>query len=740
MVQSVLGQSYSDGTTYEPFKPSFDPITSYEIWYADRATYDARPLTADWESTGGDGIKDNQETTGDYFLDTLGVVSADGLTLEWAPETNKFYNGGSYGGADPTNFWRSAPYDDTADGGRYFENLVFYGRDMVGTETNVILKYTINSNTLDTDRYEIQGFIKVVDVSDGSAFIETNLALDGVTSGTYTQVLTVTAAETWAPAPLQAGFRMLGTNANPAYVASYGSFNVTIDDLILIAPDTDKPEPDPLTWETEPFTISDNKIGMRVTTATDISGVVYDFRCLTDAAFNSIQEDPYYEPNGLLAGTSYNFFVRAIDQSSSSNATGFTSFKSATTLTNDATIPGPNPPAIASADPSSQSVKLTATPGIDDSDVEYYFDCTVGDGVDSGWIRTNVYVNTSLAADALTAWTVQLRDTAANTNIGTASAAVLVTTDPFPGSVSLTNTLQSYTGTNNDDPTAHEVLKDGFEFADYLPTDRRILFDSAGANFGTFGGGDFGRNVMRTLANNYAAADFTSVVTVQGWNTNAAVFVGFGPGEIGDAGVPDWSPGGGLTNASFIVELNGTDITVWSQPENYEDPTYTSNSFKGAASWSSTSEVWGVKLDYKAIDGTCDVQIDQSYDGSTFNVEVSSGPIAIPDPLPISKIYIAGDDGIVVSNWEITSSDLPPLTAPENLVILSSDGTTATLQWTGVAGQTYDVEYSTDLTPDADAAFTLDVDNENIPGVAGTMSTTSDKGGPDTVFRIGTDY
>ena len=183
MVQSVQAQVYG------PFNPPFGDSETYNIWYNDRAQYDARP-GAIW-----DGGALGTDLTGPYLPHSIvGSVTTDGLNWVISPETNKFENGLGHDGLDATNYWRSAPFDSTAEGGKYFESLTFYGRTMTGTETNVILVYTINDNTLDSSRYEIEGFIKVVDVSDGGAFIETNKVLNGISSGTYTQVMTVTDA------------------------------------------------------------------------------------------------------------------------------------------------------------------------------------------------------------------------------------------------------------------------------------------------------------------------------------------------------------------------------------------------------------------------------------------------------------------------------------------------------------------------------------------------------------------
>jgi hypothetical protein len=733
MVQSIQAQTYNNF-------PLFDDSETYAIWYADRAGYDNRPFTAYW-----DGGALGTDVTGPYLPhDIVGSVTIDGLTWDIKPETDKFNNGGAWDGTAATNFWRSAPYDSTADGGKYLESLTFYGRNMVGTESNVVLIYTINSNTLDTNRYEVDGFIKVVDVSDGTAHIETNLSLTAFSSGTYTQILDIGFAPTWAPAPLQAGFRILGTNANPAFAAAYGSFNVTIDDLILIAPDPLPPTPDPMTFAVAPYTVSDNKVGMVATEATDISGVEYQFQRITGGIQVYTSSVPEIVIDGLSPNTAYSFRVRAVDKSSSANATAYSAIFPVSTLPTDNDTPTPNPAEIGATDASSQSVKLTANPASDASGsaVEYYFTAVSGDNaLDSGWIGTNVYVNTALAASTDYTYTVQVRDLSAATNTTLVSDPVLVTTDPFPIAGPLTNDLKGYTGTNNDGETAHEVLADDLEFADYLPNDRRIAFDATGATFGTYTDGNFGRNIIRTLGNTYADQDFEAYVTVSGWtafveggaeNNNGDIFIGFGPGDIGAFGIPDWNYENGNTNASFICEITGIAAGIWSQTNNsvsniVQDATAALAFIEG--------DDQRIKLvfDFAAQEGT--LIIDQSYDGVTFNAEVTVGPVTVPVFNQQSKIFLGADDGVTLSDFEIIGGGAPVVPVSD-LSIVSSDGSTAVLQWTSVSGQTYDIVYKTDLTA---GAWTLDAANENIPGTGGVLSPSSTVAGDDVFYAVETE-
>lgn len=79
------------------------------------------------------------------------------------------------------------------------------------------------------------------------------------------------------------------------------------------------------------------------------------------------------------------------------------------------------------------TITMTATVGSDQNGpVEYYFDETTGNpgGADSGWITSNRYTNTGLAADTVYTYTVQMRDsfgTEGNVS-GPESAATWVST------------------------------------------------------------------------------------------------------------------------------------------------------------------------------------------------------------------------------------------------------------------------------------------------------------------------
>jgi hypothetical protein len=91
-------------------------------------------------------------------------------------------------------------------------------------------------------------------------------------------------------------------------------------------PDTDPPEPDPMTWASDPCAISETAISMTATTATDPSGVQYFFDETsgnTGGSDSVWQADPGYTDDDLIASTEYSYQVKARDQSPNQNETGW---------------------------------------------------------------------------------------------------------------------------------------------------------------------------------------------------------------------------------------------------------------------------------------------------------------------------------------------------------------------------------------------------------------------------------
>jgi len=101
------------------------------------------------------------------------------------------------------------------------------------------------------------------------------------------------------------------------------------------AGDTDPPSPDPMTWNTEPYAVSDSSIRMIAATATDASGVEYYFDETTGnigGSDSGWRDSPIYEDTGLDINTAYSYCVIARDKSEEHNMTGWSETKSATTL------------------------------------------------------------------------------------------------------------------------------------------------------------------------------------------------------------------------------------------------------------------------------------------------------------------------------------------------------------------------------------------------------------------------
>ena len=99
------------------------------------------------------------------------------------------------------------------------------------------------------------------------------------------------------------------------------------------AGDTDPPGPDPMTWNTEPYAISDSSIRMIAATATDASGVEYYFDETTGnigGSDSGWRDSPIYEDIGLDVNTTYSYRVIARDKSENHNMTGWSTTESAT--------------------------------------------------------------------------------------------------------------------------------------------------------------------------------------------------------------------------------------------------------------------------------------------------------------------------------------------------------------------------------------------------------------------------
>ena len=175
----------------------------------------------------------------------------------------------------------------------------------------------------------------------------------------------------------------------------------TTTDIIapVTDPDANAPARYRSTWD-GPLVPDATKITMRVTPATDESGVEYYFKCTDGGADPNIhdsgwQDSTEYEATGLLPETTYTFKVRAQDKSPLKNGGDYSLEDSATTLTDDANAPEPAPTITAntayeSIGSSYHQTIINTVAVTDDIDprenLEINFICVHDSARSSGWV------------------------------------------------------------------------------------------------------------------------------------------------------------------------------------------------------------------------------------------------------------------------------------------------------------------------------------------------------------------
>ena len=111
--------------------------------------------------------------------------------------------------------------------------------------------------------------------------------------------------------------------------------------------DTTPPTPNPATWSSTPNATGMNSISMRVTTASDQSGVEYYFEEVSGnpgGSNSGWQNSTTYVDNGLVEETQYTYRVKSRDKSSNNNETGWSTQASATTDSPPVVDPRPKVP------------------------------------------------------------------------------------------------------------------------------------------------------------------------------------------------------------------------------------------------------------------------------------------------------------------------------------------------------------------------------------------------------------
>ncbi len=97
----------------------------------------------------------------------------------------------------------------------------------------------------------------------------------------------------------------------------------------------------------------------------------------------------------------------------------------------DTTAPSPDPMTWATEPNATgtSSISMTATTATDESGVEYYFECTAGDGNNSGWQDSSTYEDTGLDANTTYSYKVKARDKSSNQNETAYSTVKSATTE-----------------------------------------------------------------------------------------------------------------------------------------------------------------------------------------------------------------------------------------------------------------------------------------------------------------------
>jgi parallel beta-helix repeat protein len=198
------------------------------------------------------------------------------------------------------------------------------------------------------------------------------------------------------------------------------------------------PLPNPMTWATTPYPTSPYSVAMVATmaTSTDGSGVEYYFEDyyhpVTNSGWISFPpgEQAKWEVTGLSPQTLYWYRVRARNRGNL-QTTSWSDRFGATTPREDTVPPSPNP-ATWQTEPhatSATSIQMTATAAVDDSGVEYQFECASHPAYSSNWQDSPIYQVEFLSKDLYT-FLVRARDKSPKQNTTLPSTAVTVDLKP----------------------------------------------------------------------------------------------------------------------------------------------------------------------------------------------------------------------------------------------------------------------------------------------------------------------
>ena len=192
-----------------------------------------------------------------------------------------------------------------------------------------------------------------------------------------------------------------------------------------LAWDNQGPEPDPSTWEVEPYSNAPTSIAMTAATAFDLWGwgVEYYFDEISGSSGgndSTWQTNASYTDIGLSPNIQYTYRVRTRDMSPFQNMSAWSTESSVTTPGEDTTPPSPVGWAIVPHATGTTTIAMTAQTATDpegNDPVQYYFEETTGSpgGNDSSW-QTSSYTDAGLSPDTQYCYRVKVRDSSPNWN------------------------------------------------------------------------------------------------------------------------------------------------------------------------------------------------------------------------------------------------------------------------------------------------------------------------------------
>jgi hypothetical protein len=231
---------------------------------------------------------------------------------------------------------------------------------------------------------------------------------------------------------------LLVADLNRDAIVNFEDFAILAKNWKVQPPPSIPPSPDPMTWAKDPYPTSAYSIVMVATTAisTDGSGVEYYFVDWYHQDYNSgwisfaPGQEPKWEDTGLLPNTVYSYRVKARNKANRLE-TDWSGLRGTSTLAEDSEAPTPNPSTweVEPYASSATSIGMEAATAVDESGVEYQFECTSHPAYSSDWQDSPIYEVGSLPKANYT-FVVRARDKSPNQNTTVQSASVTVDLKP----------------------------------------------------------------------------------------------------------------------------------------------------------------------------------------------------------------------------------------------------------------------------------------------------------------------